>query len=89
MDLDKGDLISFPTEFTIRVIGRNTDNFESSVISLLQKHTGEIASGAVRARLSRDGNYLSVIVTFLAENKNQLDNIYQELSNDQQVLMAL
>ena len=89
MEPEKGDLIPFPTEFTIRVIGRNDNDFEPMVVSLLQKHTGEIASSAVRARQSRDGNYLSVIVTFWAENKNQLDLIYQELSDNQYVLMAL
>jgi hypothetical protein len=69
-------------------MGRNADDFEGFVVSVVQMHV-PLSEGTVTTRPSRNGNFLSVTVTFVAESREQLDAIYQELSDHQRVLMAL
>jgi len=69
-------------------MGRNADDFEGFVVSVVQMHV-PLSERTVTTRPSRNGNFLSVTVTFVAESREQLDAIYQELSDHQRVLMAL
>jgi putative lipoic acid-binding regulatory protein len=43
----------------------------------------------VRVRPSSGGKYLSVTVTFEATSKDQLDAIYQDLTDHERILMSL
>jgi putative lipoic acid-binding regulatory protein len=78
----------YPLLFPLKVIGRNADDFEGFVVSVVQTHA-PLSERTVTTRLSQGGKYLAVTVTFMAESREQLDAIYQELSDNQRVLMAL
>ncbi len=54
----------------------------------MRGHHPDIAEGAVKTRPSREGKYISVTVTIEAQSKEQLDNIYLELTAHERVLMA-
>jgi putative lipoic acid-binding regulatory protein len=82
-------LLKFPCEFPIKAMGRAEADFDSLVVSIVRRHAPDLGEGAVRVRSSRGGQYLAVTVTITATSKRQLDDIYQELSDHQQVLMAL
>jgi len=58
------------------------------VVSVVKTHA-PLSEHTVTTRLSQGRKYLSVTVTFVAESREQLDAIYQELSGNQRVLMAL
>jgi len=58
------------------------------VISVVQTHV-PLSARTVTTRPSQGGKYLAVTVTFVAESREQLDAIYQELSGHKRVLMAL
>ncbi len=81
--------LEFPCQFPIKAMGKNQDDFESLVVTLVRKHCPNLAEGAVISRDSSGGKYLAVTVTVTATSREQLDNIYLELSACQQVLMAL
>jgi len=74
--------------FPLKVIGRNADDFEGFVVSVVQTHV-PLSARTVNSRLSQAGTYLAVTVTFVAESREQLDAIYQELSGHKRVLVAL
>jgi len=78
----------FPLIFPLKVIGRNADDFEGFVVSVVKTHT-PLSEHTVTTRPSQGGKYLAVTVTFVAESREQLDAIYQELSGHERVLMAL
>jgi len=42
----------------------------------------------VREQISSNGNFISVTVTFMAENQEQVDSIYQSLHEHELVLMV-
>ncbi len=81
-------LMKFPCEFSVKAMGKNEDDFEGLVVELMKEHC-EIPDGAVQSRPSANDNYLSVTVTITAESKEQMDRIYQALSDHDKVIMAL
>ena len=82
-------MLAFPAAFSIKVIGRNTLDFESVVLALIRQHAADLAADALRSRPSRDGHYLALTVTIQAHSREQLDAIYRDLSAHQPVLMVL
>ncbi|MDJ0708971.1 MAG: DUF493 domain-containing protein [Woeseiaceae bacterium] len=81
--------IEFPCLFPIKMMGRDTPEFRATARALVEKHAGAVADDAVQATLSRNGRFVSVTVTITAENQEQLDNIYRDVTSHDDVLMAL
>ncbi|MBL8269092.1 MAG: DUF493 domain-containing protein [Steroidobacter sp.] len=82
-------LFEFPCEFPLKVMGRKTDDFRSIVLGIVQKHAGPIAPGNIEERPSSSGGYLSITCTFTAQSKQQLDDLYRELTSHERVMVAL
>jgi len=82
-------LLEFPCEFPIKMMGRVDGDFQKIAIVLVEKHAGKIANDAIKTAPSRKGNFLSVTVTIVAESQEQLDNIYRDLTDHDEILVAL
>ena len=82
-------LLEFPCTFPVKAMGRNEDGFEALVTKIVLNHAEMSAAEAVTTNLSSSGKYLSVTVTIGAISKAQLDRIYQDLTDCEQVLVAL
>ena len=81
-------LIEFPTAFPIKALGRDEPEFRTTVIKLVAAHASFHAEADVREQTSNNGNFISITVTFTAENQVQLDTIYQSLHDHELVLMV-
>ena len=79
----------FPCDFPIKIMGRNDCDLELLAVEIINRHVDDLAEGAVKTRASGKGNYISVTVTIKARSREQLDNIYRELTARDEVLMAL
>jgi Uncharacterized conserved protein len=88
-DMADASLLKFPCDFPLKVMGRRSDDFRSIVLGIVQKHAGDIDPQQIEERPSRDGNYLSLTCTFLAESREQLDALYRELTSCERVLVVL
>ncbi len=82
-------LMEFPCEFPIKMMGRDTPEFRTTALTLVEKHVGPIAAEAIQVNLSGKGNFVSVTVTVTATSQQQLDDIYRDVSENDDVLMAL
>jgi putative lipoic acid-binding regulatory protein len=82
-------LLKFPCDFPIKAMGRAGEAFPGIVIDIVRRHAPNLDENRVRIRASSKGRYQSVTVTIRAESKSQLDNIYQALTDHDQVMMAL
>lgn len=83
------DLFEFPCEFPIKVIGKSSQEFDSLVVNIIRRHCQDLKEGVVSCRPSRQGKYTAVTVTIIAHSRQQLDALYQDLSQDQAILMVL
>lgn len=84
----KESLLRFPCDFTIKVFGLASDDFEPAVLSIVRKHAA-IPDQAIQTRPSEKGKYVALNLIVHVESKEQLDRIYQELTSCPQVIMAL
>jgi putative lipoic acid-binding regulatory protein len=89
MDKDDETLLEFPCDFPIKAMGKADCGLDITVISIIRRHVPDLGEGAVSSRLSKQGNYLSVTVVVRASSREQLDAIYQDLTDCEQVLVAL
>jgi uncharacterized protein len=79
----------FPSEFPIKVMGRHDSNLRALTQAIIEKHAGPVEDSSIRTRTSADGNFLALTYTVTASSREQLDNIYRELTACKSVLMAL
>jgi putative lipoic acid-binding regulatory protein len=82
-------LLVFPCQFPIKVMGKTSSELDLLVVEIVRRHAPDLHEGAVTTRPSKDGNYLAVTILIEATSKQQLDAIYQDLTDHPHVLMAL
>lgn len=90
-DPDKETLLEFPCRFPIKAMGRADAEFEALVVRIVRRHA-ELWAGddlPVSSNPSRTGKYSGVTVVIEATSREQLDAIYQDLTDCPEVLMAL
>lgn len=81
--------LTFPCEFPIKMMGRDTPEFRSTARALVENHVGAVDDERVQAATSRKGRFVSVTVTITATSQAQLDDIYRDVTAHDDVLMAL
>ena len=82
-------LLKFPTEFPIKVMGRTQDGFAQAIVTVVQKHAPDFDPATMEMRASSAGRYLSLTCTVHARSRDQLDNLYRELTSHPMVAMVL
>ncbi|HTF99609.1 MAG TPA: DUF493 domain-containing protein [Nitrospirota bacterium] len=87
MDSDH-QILKFPCSFPVKVMGLNNEAFTSTVVAVFRKHMTP-AEFTCETRPSSGKKYLSLTITFTANNREQLDAIYQDLNSEDLVLMTL
>lgn len=91
MPLDRQDAegFEFPCDFTIKAMGLAEPGFDTIVVQIIRRHCPDIREGAISSRPSRTGKYISVSVVIEASSREQLDAIYDDLTDHHKVLMRL
>ncbi len=82
-------LLEFPCTFPIKAFGQDNGEFEMIVTEIIRRHVPDLADDAITTRPSAGGKYLAVTATFTATSREQLDNLYRELSAHKLILMLL
>ncbi len=82
-------LLEFPCKFPIKAMGRFDDGFEALVTKIILNHAEIFEGEETTVNSSGSGNFISVTLTIVALSKDQLDRIYQDLTDCEQVLVAL
>jgi len=81
--------LEFPCEFPIKMMGRNTPEFQATARAIVERHSGALDDTAIQVALSRNDTFVSVTLTITATSREQLDNIYQDATDHEDVLVAL
>lgn len=88
-NIERETLLEFPCKFPLKAMGRNSPSFQALVENIVLAHAEIYPDEPVTTMLSGADKYLSVTVTIEAHSKAQLDLIYQDLTDNEQVLVAL
>ncbi|HTY98481.1 MAG TPA: DUF493 domain-containing protein [Rhodocyclaceae bacterium] len=83
------DLIEFPTDFPVKIMGAAIDGFAQGVVEVVLRHAPDFDPATVEMRPSRAGNYLSVTCTIRATSQTQVDALYRELTGHPLVKVVL
>jgi putative lipoic acid-binding regulatory protein len=71
------------------VFGKQSDDFEGIVLALIKARCPQAEHIDVRRRSSKGGKYLALTLTFTVYSQKQLEEIYQDLYDCEQVVMSL
>jgi uncharacterized protein len=82
-------LMDFPCSYPLKVIGKNTNEFYSTVSAIIERHVSDGSRITYTDRVSSGDKYLSITATFSAESQEQLAAIYRELNDHRLVLFTL
>lgn len=82
-------LLTFPTEFPIKVMGRREGSFAQEVMEIVLRHSPDFDPASMEMRPSSKGKYLGITVTIQARSREQLDALYRELCGHHAVVMVL
>jgi len=85
----ENSLLEFPCRFPVKAMGRQSADFESIVSDIVSRHANLWSQEPIRSTPSKAGNFVSVTAVVDAQSKAQIDAIYQDLTDCEQVLMAL
>ena len=90
LTLEEGEtLLEFPCDFPVKAMGLTCEEFEIAVIEIINRHVDNLSEGALTMRPSKNGKYTAITITITAHSKQQLDNIYIDLSACEYVSIAL
>jgi len=89
MAKDNETLLEFPCQFPIKAFGLTGDVLEVAVLEIVNRHVDDLSEGAVKMNASKSAKYTSITVMIRATSKQQIDNIYLDLTSCEHVVMAL
>jgi putative lipoic acid-binding regulatory protein len=81
--------LKFPCDFPIKAMGKSDCDLDLTVAEIVRRHVPDLGEGSIYTRDSRQGNYISVTVVVRATSRTQLDAIYQELVDHEDIIVAL
>jgi uncharacterized protein len=83
------ELLVFPTDYPIKVVGRPSDEFRARVHAIMLQHAPSLDPERITERLSENGNFLSISYLLVAESREQIESLVQDLKACEGVLLIL
>ncbi|MCQ4166587.1 YbeD family protein [Tahibacter harae] len=79
----------FPGVFEITAVGNAAADLAMRVPALINTLGLSVLDGSVRSRPSREGNYLSVTLSFTCPNREKYDAVHETLRADPDIRWTL
>lgn len=86
-DTQLAQLLEFPCEYPVKVVGLNRDGFKSEVLHVLFEIMG--IDYKLDEKPSSQGKYMAYATTITAENIEQIEKLYHNLGAIDGVKMVL
>jgi hypothetical protein len=83
------ELLRFPTDYPIKVVGRPSAEFRARIHAVVLKHVPNVETDRISERLSENGNFLSISYTIVAESREQVVALARDLAAAEGVLMVI
>ena len=79
----------FPCTFPIKVMGEHDAGLENFVRDALEKHLKAPESAEINVRASSNGKFISITATFTAHSLEELNALYETITSNPKVKMAI
>ncbi|WP_417069016.1 YbeD family protein [Niveibacterium terrae] len=87
--MSEQELLQFPCDFPIKVMGERRDDFAETIVAVVRTHAPDFDARAVEMRASSSNRYLSLTCTIRATSREQLDTLYRALTSHPMVKVVL
>ena len=81
--------LKFPCEFPISVMGVNVPEYKEKIFAILKKHVPELEEKNLKTAFSANKKYCSLKTRFTAQSREQMDELYKELTAHELVKWVL
>jgi putative lipoic acid-binding regulatory protein len=85
----KDTLIEYPSDFPIKVFGEAKPGFAEAIAFVVKKHAPNFDAAGIEARSSTGAKYTSLTCTVRVTSREQLDDLYRDLTSHPMVKMVL
>jgi len=89
MTKEDESILTFPCTFPIKAMGKAEHDIEAIFHEIVLRHAPDQQNCSVKVQASSSGTYVSVTVTIEASSREQLDAIYQDLTDHDSIVMSL
>ena len=83
------ELLVFPTDYPVKVVGRPSDEFRARVHAIMLQHVPSLDPDRISERLSENGNFLSISYLLRADSREQIEALVTDLKACDGVMMLL
>lgn len=83
------EIMQFPCDLPIKVFGRSDSDFKDAAYAIVKSHVAALEPEHVTQQASREGRFISLTINIRAHSREQVDAIYQDLSDSDSILMVL
>jgi hypothetical protein len=85
----KESFMTFPCDFPLKIIGKNSPLFVEQVEHIIQKYFSNAEEVQLVSNVSQHGNYIAITATIRVYDQATLDALYQELTQHPDMKMVL
>jgi hypothetical protein len=82
-------LIEYPCDFPLKIFGETQQGFVQSVAAVVQTYAPDFDVACLTMRASSNAKYVCLTCTIRATSREQLDNLYRDLTTHPMVKMVL
>ncbi len=83
------ELLVFPADYPIKVVGRPSDEFRARVHATVLRHVPSLDTDLITERLSENGNFLSISYPLRVDSREQVEALVADLKACDGVLVIL
>jgi uncharacterized protein len=87
--MNESDLLVFPTDYPIKVVGRQEIGLRRRIDEVVLRHVPDLAPHRVSERASGQGNFVSITYMIVARSREQVVALVTELSGTAGVMMVI
>ena len=85
----KDSLIEYPSDFPLKIFGEARPEFAQAIADEVLAHAPDFDCATIETRSSSNAKYISLTCTIRATSREQLDNLYRDLTSHPMVKMVL
>lgn len=86
---DGEELLKFPVDYPIKVVGRRSDTLRASIDAIVRQHVPDLDDARITERASKEAHFLAITYTINAKSREQIVALATALQASEDVIMLI